>query len=147
VTPAHVLTHWFLATGHWPNAGMASPPLYDIHIAHCLFVWIFLLIMRRESQINYGVWKSSFQDQSEENSVWILKYTTLFGRFCKATFMPAIASWYQVLVLNADAHIPISAARLCYFRCHWCRNITVVNCIVHWIVLTLSTLEMVLHLW
>ena len=39
-------------------------------------------------------------------------------------------------------HISLSAARLCYFRCHWCRSLAVVNCIVHRIVLTLSMLQM-----
>jgi len=33
-----------------------------------------------------------------------------------------------------------TAALLCYFRCHWCRNLAAVNCILHWIILTLSTL-------
>jgi len=44
--------------------------------------------------------------------------------------MPA-TSYYQVHVLNADAHL--SAALLCYFRCNWCRNLAAVNCILHWI--------------
>jgi len=30
------------------------------------------------------------------------------------------------------------------FRCHWCRNLAAVNCILHWIILTLSTLQ-ILH--
>jgi len=47
---------------------------------------------------------------------------------------------YQVRVLNADAHLP--AALLCYFRCRWCRNLAAVNCILHWLFLTLSTLKM-----
>jgi len=46
----------------------------------------------------------------------------------------------QPCVLNADAHL--SAALLCYFRCHWCRNLAAVNCILHWIILSLSTLQM-----
>ena len=33
--------------------------------------------------------------------------------------------------LNAD-HTYLSAALPCYFRCHRCRNLVVVNCIVHW---------------
>jgi len=41
---------------------------------------------------------------------------------------------------NADAHL--YAALLCYFRCNWCRNLAAVNCILYWIVLTLSTLQM-----
>jgi len=48
---------------------------------------------------------------------------------------------YQVHASKTDTHIP-TAALLCYFRCHWCRNLSEVNCILHWIVLTLSTLQM-----
>jgi len=32
------------------------------------------------------------------------------------------------------------------FRCHWCRNLAVVNCTVHWIALTLSTLQIAITL-
>jgi len=72
--------------------------------------------------------------------VWILKLTTLLGIFCKPRFTPAVRSCYQVHVLNAGAHQP--ATLLCDFRCNWCRNIAAVKCILHWIVLTLSTLQM-----
>ena len=34
-------------------------------------------------------------------------------------------------------HIP-NAALLCYFRCHWFRNVSEVDCILHWIVLTIG---------
>jgi len=81
--------------------------------------------------------KSAFGDQSEENSVWIIKWTTLLGIFCKISFTPTVTSCYQV---HADAHL--SAALLCnLLRCNWCRNLDAVNCILHWIVLTLSTLH------
>jgi len=30
---------------------------------------------------------------------------------------------------KADA--PLSVALLCYFRCHWCRNLAAVNCMLH----------------
>jgi len=52
--------------------------------------------------------KSAFEDQSEENSVWIIKWTTLLGIFCKINFTPAVISCYQV---HADTHL--SAALLC----------------------------------
>jgi len=52
--------------------------------------------------------KSAFKDQTEENSVWIIKWTTLLGIFCKISFTPTVTSCYQVL---ADAHL--SAALLC----------------------------------
>jgi len=52
--------------------------------------------------------KSAFEDQSEENSVWILKWTTLLGIFCKISFTPAVTSCYHV---HADSHL--SAALLC----------------------------------
>jgi len=85
--------------------------------------------------------KSSFEDQSEEISVWILKWMTLLGIFCKISFMPAVTSYYQVHALNADAHIPICSAAM-LLRCSRCRNHAAVNCILHWIVLSLSTLQM-----
>jgi len=81
--------------------------------------------------------KSGFESQSEENSVRILKWTTLLGLFCKISFTPAVTFCYQVNAPKADIHIP-PAALLCYFRCHWCRNLSEVNCILHWIVLILS---------
>ena len=80
--------------------------------------------------------KSAFENQSEENSVWIIKWTTLLGIFCKIRFTPTITSCYHV---HADAHL--SAALLCYLGCNWFRNLAAVNCILHWIVLTLSTLH------
>ena len=72
--------------------------------------------------------------------MWILKWTTLLGIFCKLSFTPAVTSCDQVHALNADAHL--SATLLRYFRCTWCRNLAAVNCTLHWIVLTLSTLQM-----
>jgi len=51
----------------------------------------------------------------------------LLGIFCKIRFTPAVTSCYQVHALNPDAHL--SAALWCYFRCNWCRNLAVVNCI------------------
>jgi len=63
--------------------------------------------------------KSTFENQSEENSVWILQLTTLLGIFCKIGFTPAVIPCYQVHALNADEHL--SAALLCYFRCNWCK--------------------------
>jgi len=87
--------------------------------------------------INEGrVEKPAFEDQSEENSVWIIKWTTLLGIFCEVSFTPAITSCYQV---HADAHL--YAALLCYLWCSWCRNLAAVKCIMYWIVLTLSMLH------
>ena len=83
--------------------------------------------------------KSAFEDQSEENSVLITKWTTLFGIFCKISFTPAVTSCYQVHALNADAHL--SAVLLLLLRCNWCQNLAAVTCILHWIVLTLSMLH------
>jgi len=40
--------------------------------------------------------KSAFEDQSEENSVWIIKWTTLLGIFCKIRFTPTVTSCYHV---------------------------------------------------
>jgi len=57
----------------------------------------------------HRVEKSVFENLSEENSVWIIKWTTLLGIFCKICFTPAVTSCYHV---HADAHL--SAALLCY---------------------------------
>ena len=65
--------------------------------------------MRGQSQKKLRVEKSAFENQSEENSVWIIKWKTLLGIFCKVRFTPAAASCYQV---HADPHV--SAALLCY---------------------------------
>jgi len=85
-------------------------------------------------------WKVSFWGSVRGNSVWILKWTTLLGIFCKIIFTPAVTYCYQVHAPNADAHLP--ATLLCYFRCKWYRTLAAVNCTLHWIVLTLSTLQL-----
>jgi len=83
--------------------------------------------------------KSAVEDQSEENSVWIRKWTTLLGIFCKLCFTLAVTSCYQVHALNADAHL--SAALLCYLGATGAETSLLLNCILHWIVLTISTLH------
>jgi len=60
------------------------------------------------------------------------------GNILQNTFTPSVTSCY-VHTLNADANLP--ATLLCYFRCNWCRNLAAVNCILHWIVLILSSLH------
>jgi len=85
-------------------------------------------------------WKVSFWGSVRGNSVWILKWTTLLGIFCKLRFTPTLTSCCQVHALNADSHL--FAALLCCLRCNWCQNFAAVNCILHWIVLILSTLQM-----
>ena len=72
--------------------------------------------------------------------MWILKWTTLLGIFCKQSFTPDVTSCCQVHVLNADAHL--AATLLCYFKCNWRRNLATVNRILNWIVLPLFTLHM-----
>ena len=66
--------------------------------------------------------KSVFEDQSEEHSVWIIKWTTMLGIFCKIHFTPAVISFYHV---HADAH-PICGADM-LLRCNWCRNLDAVK--------------------
>jgi len=83
--------------------------------------------------------KPVFEDQSEDNLVWILKWTTLLVTFCKICFTLSVTSCYQVHTLNADAHL--STALLCYLRWNRCRNLAAVNCIMHWILLTIFTLQ------
>jgi len=113
-----------------------------IIFAHCLFVWIFL-VLKVSACFAYDkivvnqrrFEKSGFEDQSEENSVWILKWTTLLAIFCKISFTPAVTSCCQIHTLNADVHLCRAAMLL---RCNCYRNLAAVNCILHWIVLTLS---------
>jgi len=69
---------------------------------------------------------SAFEDQSEENSVWLLKLT-LLRIFCKISFTPDVTLCYQVHAPKTDTHIP-TAALLCYSRC---RNLSEVICILH----------------
>jgi len=78
--------------------------------------------------------KSAFENQSKENSVWIIKWTTLLGIFCKISFAPAVTSYYHV---HADAHL--SAALLCFLKMQLVPKPRC--CQLHWIVLTLSTLH------
>jgi len=54
----------------------------------------------------------------------------LLGIFRNISFTPAVTFCYQVHAPKTDAHIP-TAALLCYFWCHWCRNLSEVNCILH----------------
>jgi len=76
---------------------------------------------------------------------WVILLTVYFGEsfFClmwwsvcfacdkiavNSAFEYAIISCFSGTRLNADAHM--SAMRLCYFKCRWCRNLAVVNYIV-----------------
>ena len=70
--------------------------------------------------------KPAFEDQSEENSVWILKWTTLLGIFCKISFTLAVTFCYQVKAAKTDTHIR-TAVLLRHFRCGWCRNLSTVK--------------------
>jgi len=81
--------------------------------------------------------KSAFVDQWEKNSVWIIEWTTMLGIFCKISFTSAVTSCCHV---HADTHLS-AALHVMLLRCNWCRNLAAVNCILHWITLTLSTLH------
>ena len=74
----------------------------------------------------HRVEKSAFEDQPEENSVWIIKSTTLLGIFCKISFTPTVTSWYHV---HADAGI--SAALVCYLDATGAETSMLLNCILH----------------
>ena len=76
----------------------------------------------------HRVEKSAFEDQPQENYVWIIKWRTFLGIFCNKSFTPTVTSFYQV---HADAHILICAATM-LLMCHWCQNLAAVNCILHW---------------
>jgi len=64
------------------------------------------------------------------------------GIFCKVSFTPAVTSSNQVHAQNADAQ------HTYLWRCYATLGATgaettlLSNCILHWIVLTLSTLQM-----
>jgi len=69
--------------------------------------------------------KSAFEDQSEENSVWRIKWTTLLGIFCKISFTPTVTSCCHV---HADAHL--SAALVCYLDATGTETSLLLNCIL-----------------
>ena len=71
-----------------------------------------MLRLWQDSHKSTRGWKVTFWGQSEENSVWILKLTTLLEIFCNISFTPAVTSCYQQHALNVDPHL--SAALLCY---------------------------------
>ena len=49
-------------------------------------------------------------------------------------------AYCYILLSGTRRCTPICGAAM-LLRCHWCRNLAAFNCIVHWIVLTLSTLH------
>jgi len=78
--------------------------------------------------------KSDFEDQSEENSVWTVKWTTLLGLFCKISFTPTVTSCYHV---HADAHL--SAALVCYLDATGAETSMLLNCILQgWAIIFLQ---------
>ena len=109
-----------------------------LNLVRCRVQCVFRLW--QDSHKSTQGWKVSFWGSVRGNSVRILKWTNLLGIFFKMIFTPAVTSCYRVHALNADAHLP--ATLLCYFRCKWCRTLAAVNCTLHWIVLTLPTLQM-----
>jgi len=48
--------------------------------------------LRQDSHKLTQVEKLAFEDQWEEKSMWILKWTTLLRIFCKIRFTPAVTS-------------------------------------------------------
>jgi len=86
---------------------------------------------------------SAFEDHSRGNFSVDIKMNNFVGNILQNKFYACCyILLYQVRVLNTDAHLSAAAVLLCYFRCHWYRNLSEVNCILHWIVCTLSTLQM-----
>ena len=57
-----------------------------------------------------------------------IKMNNFVGNILQNKFTPAITCCDQVHAPKTDTHIP-TAALLCYFRCHWCQNLSEVNCI------------------
>jgi len=84
-------------------------------------------------------WFENFGVENAPNAPpWLRAW---LGTFCKISFTPTVTFRFQVHAPKTDIHI-FTAALLCYSRCHWYRNLCEVNCTLHWIVLTLSTLQM-----
>ena len=80
--------------------------------------------------------KLAFEDQLEENSVWIIKWTTLLGIFCKIKFYACC----YILLSGTRRCTPICGAAM-LLRWNWFRNLDAAYCILQWIVLILSTLH------
>jgi len=49
-------------------------------------------------------------------------------------------AYCYILLSRTRRRTPICVTAM-LLRCNWCRNLAAVNCILHWIVLTLSTLH------
>jgi len=121
-----------------------SRDLCENYIAHCLFCLnlfrfrVSACFADGKAVINQRrVEKSAFENQSEEILVWMLKWTTLLGIFWEYKFYACCH------ILLSSTHPKRRCTSICgaawlLYRCNWCRNHAVVNCI-HCIVLTLST--------
>ena len=68
----------------------------------------------------HRVEKSAFEDQSEENLVWIIKWTTLLGIFCKISF----TAYCYILLSGISRCTPISGAAM-YLRCNFIQRFVV----------------------
>jgi len=86
-------------------------------------------------------WKVSFWRPVRGKFSVNIKMNNFVENILQNSFTPAVMFCYQIHAPKTDTYIH-AAALLCHFRCHWCRNPSEVNCILHWIVLTLSTLQM-----
>jgi len=61
---------------------------------------------------------------------------TLLGIFLQNKFY----AYCYILLSGTHRWTPICTGAM-LLRCNWCRNLAAVNCILHWIVLTLFTLH------
>jgi len=115
------------------------------YIAHCLFIWIFLgLELVRVSLVTR---QSSMQGW--EGSVW----GSVRGKFIVNIKMNDFVWNMLQNMFYVCCYILLSRTRpkrrcapICdaaiLLWCNWCRNLTAINYIQYWIVLTLSTLQM-----
>jgi len=77
----------------WKSGG-TRPPCPPPNCSHACFACDKTVINQRRVE------KSAFEHQSENNSVWILKWTTSLGIFCKISFTPAVAFFIRYTPLK-----------------------------------------------
>jgi len=94
----------------------------------------------------FRVWQDSHKStQGWKVSLW----ESIRGKFSVNNKINDFVANILQTKFYACCYILLSRTRRCtlicgaavLLRCNWCRNLAAVNCILHWIVLTLSTLH------
>jgi len=79
-------------------------------------------------------WKASFWGSVRRKFSVNNKMNDFVGNILQNKFY----AYCYILLSGTRRRIPICGAAM-LLRCNWCRNLAAVNCILHWVVLTLST--------